>query len=177
VTTFQNGNPLTITDTNSGGIYGFTGNGAVENAQFCPGMGVANLATSGSLYQRVVSGLNGGHGMLNGSAPSSMPNCSGNAVLGKEPMIGGATDFGNMGPGVNVLGPGQQDWDISIFKTTKVGGIREDATLQFRTEFYNAFNHPNFALPVTNAASGAFGQVSASSVNPRLIQFALKYAF
>jgi hypothetical protein len=168
VTTFQDGNPLTITDTRSGGIYGFTANGAVENAQFCPGMGVANIATSGSLYQRVVNGLNAGPGMLNGTTQH---------VLCSEPVIGGATDFGNMGPGVNVLGPGQQDWDISIFKTTKVGGIREDATLQFRTEFYNAFNHPIFALPVTNAASGAFGQVSASSVNPRLIQFALKYAF
>ena len=41
-------------------------------------------------------------------------------------------------------GPDQSNWDISIAKTTKVGGLREDATLEFRTEFFNTFNHPQF---------------------------------
>ena len=36
---------------------------------------------------------------------------------------------------------------MALVKTTKVGGLREDATLQFRTEFFNAFNHPQFNNP------------------------------
>jgi hypothetical protein len=60
---------------------------------------------------------------------------------------------------------------------TKVGGLREDATLQFRTEFFNAFNHAQFNNPAVNVALGSFGQITSTSVNPRLIQFALKYAF
>jgi hypothetical protein len=67
---------------------------------------------------------------------------------------------------------------MSLTKTTKVGGIREDATLQFRTEFFNTFNHPQFSNPaVVDVSKSTFGQITTTSVNPRLIQFALKYAF
>jgi hypothetical protein len=67
---------------------------------------------------------------------------------------------------------------MSLVKTTRVGGIREDATLQFRTEFFNAFNHTQFSNPaVTDVSKGTFGQITSTSVNPRLIQFALKYLF
>jgi hypothetical protein len=59
-----------------------------------------------------------------------------------------------------------------------VGGINENATLVFRTEFFNAFNHAQFNNPVSVADSAAtFGQITSLSVNPRLIQFALKYVF
>jgi len=67
---------------------------------------------------------------------------------------------------------------MSLTKTTKVGGIHEDATLQFRTEFFNTFNHPQFSSPaVVDISKGTFGQITTTSVNPRLIQFGLKYAF
>jgi hypothetical protein len=89
---------------------------------------------------------------------------------------GGSAGIGPAGLGT-ALGPGQDNWDISLAKRRTVGGIREDATLQFRAEFFNAFNHPQFANPTTNVVSAAFGQITRSSVNPRLIQFALKYAF
>jgi len=46
----------------------------------------------------------------------------------------------------------------------------------FRTEFFNAFNHPQFSNPGTSI-TGAFGAITSASVNPRLIQFALKYVF
>ena len=81
-----------------------------------------------------------------------------------------------------ILGPGQFNWDISLIKTTKVGGLREDATLQFRTEFFNAFNHAQFSNPNAGNSSSDIsianvGQITSTSVNPRLIQFALKYIF
>jgi hypothetical protein len=49
--------------------------------------------------------------------------------------------------------------------------------VEVRTEFFNAFNHPQFGNPAANVALGSFGQIGATSVNPRLIQFALKYVF
>jgi hypothetical protein len=72
-----------------------------------------------------------------------------------------------------VLGPAQDDWDLTLTKTFK---IKESQTLQFRTESFNVFNHSQFSVPTTTAASGA-GVISTTSVNPRLMQFALKYLF
>jgi hypothetical protein len=67
---------------------------------------------------------------------------------------------------------------MTLTKTTKVGGIREDGTIQFRTEFFNAFNHPQFNNPaVVDVSKSNAGVITTTSVNPRLIQFALKYSF
>src|SRR4030095_13173630 len=97
--------------------------------------------------------------------------------------IGNGTDFGNTGVGI-VRGPGQANFDFSISKETP---INENQKIQFRTEFFNLFNHPQFAL--TTGAAGInnqslyansaalFGVITGTSVNPRLIQFALRYQF
>jgi hypothetical protein len=53
---------------------------------------------------------------------------------------GKATACGNSGLGI-LLGPGQFNWDASLIKTTK---FTERQTLQFRAEFFNLFNHPQF---------------------------------
>jgi hypothetical protein len=66
-----------------------------------------------------------------------------------------------------------------------VGGLNEAASLEFRAEFFNAFNHPQFANPgssltrdpKTQLPTGSFGLIQATSVAPRLIQFGLKYIF
>ena len=76
-----------------------------------------------------------------------------------------------------VTGPGQFNTDFSLGKVTTVGGIREDGALAFRVEFYNAFNHPQFANPGTTLGSSTFGVITLTSVAPRLIQFGLKYVF
>jgi hypothetical protein len=86
------------------------------------------------------------------------------------------TDFGNTRRGI-LFGPGQDNWDIALGKSTVVGGLREDARLEFRTEFFNAFNHAQFANPGTAVGTASFGIINATSVTPRLIQFALKYVF
>ena len=58
-----------------------------------------------------------------------------------------------------------------------MGGLREDAELLFRVEFYNAFNHPQFNNPCTVFGTASFGKITQTSVAPRLIQFGLKYVF
>lgn len=161
VTTIQDGTPLTINDGSGATVYGLTN----SRAQMCPGTTYAGIATSGDMTSRL-GGASGGPGYLNRSAFCTPPS------------IGGGTGYGNSGVGV-ILGPGQFDWDVSLAKTTTVGGITERATLQFRAEFFNLFNHPQFSNPVgldVNSAA-SFGQITSMSVNPRLIQFALKYAF
>jgi hypothetical protein len=55
--------------------------------------------------------------------------------------------------------------------------IREGQSLQFRSEFFNAFNHAQFSNPTTVASAPNFGQISTTSVSPRIIQLALKYLF
>ena len=72
---------------------------------------------------------------------------------------------------------GINNFDFAIFKRT---AITEGTRLEFRTEFFNLFNHPQFGFPGTNFVSGgtnSFGQVSSQANNPRLIQFALKFVF
>jgi Carboxypeptidase regulatory-like domain/TonB-dependent Receptor Plug Domain len=162
VFTIQDGTPLTITDGTGGSIF-FGGQGANSTAQICPGMTYANLLTSGSLTQRVAGGLTpGGVGYLTKAG-----------VLCAVPTIGNGTGFGNMGGGA-VLGPGQNNWDMSLAKSFT---IREGQSLQFRSEYFNTFNHAQFSNPTTVASAPNFGQISTTSVSPRIIQLALKFLF
>src|SRR5262245_22372239 len=99
-----------------------------------------------------------------------------------NPGITCGTLFGNSGTGI-IRAPGQCNFDLSILKTTR---ITQRHTVQFRAEFLNAFNHPQFTNPhfgqgaiyaLPNFAAGNFGQITSTSVNPRIIQLALKYSF
>jgi hypothetical protein len=98
------------------------------------------------------------------------------------PALGGtpttATGFTSFSRIPLVIGANSTGWGNS-----GIGGTHEDSQLQFRVEFYNLFNHPQFtspgsASPATTAYnSPSFGQITSTSVNPRLIQLALKYVF
>jgi hypothetical protein len=160
VTVAQNGFPQTITDANAGNIYG---NVQTSTANYAAGMTKANVATSGSVEQRLGGALSA-NGWYNKAAFAPV-------------LSSGANGYGNSGYG-SVLSPGQFNWDISLIKTTKVGGINENAILVFRSEFFNAFNHAQFNAPASNdVTAGTFGVINSASVSPRLIQFALKYVF
>jgi hypothetical protein len=65
-------------------------------------------------------------------------------------------------------------FDFSIFKEFQV---REGSRLQFRAEFFNSTNTPNFVAPNTQVDTAAGGRVTATANSPRQIQFALKYNF
>jgi hypothetical protein len=79
--------------------------------------------------------------------------------------------FGNAGS--NILNTdGIINSDLAIHKSFKLG---EHQSLQFRTEFFNAFNHPNFGAPsATVLAPATFGRIFAAGP-AREIQFGLKY--
>jgi hypothetical protein len=49
--------------------------------------------------------------------------------------------------------------------------------LVLRGEFFNTFNTPQFANPGTSADSSNFGVITSTSVNPRIVQLALKFVF
>jgi hypothetical protein len=80
--------------------------------------------------------------------------------------------FGNSGRNI-LTGPAYRDVSLSMIKESR---IREGLTLQFRAEFFNAFNHTNFDLPDIFLGSPTFGQV-LSAESPRRIQFGLKLIF
>jgi len=80
--------------------------------------------------------------------------------------------------GRNILrADGSNNFDLSVFRRFPVGALREDAYLEFRAEFFNAFNSPQFAPPISNFSNRNFGQVVSTANTERQIQFALKLVF
>jgi hypothetical protein len=109
-----------------------------------------------------------------------------NSVPGCVPLTG----IGLLGGGPSQIpGPGFHRLDFSAFKDFQ---LSERFRLQFRSEFFNIFNHPNFNAPgfggngvvaisgATNFTSTNFGQIGSTRDapnDPRQIQFALKLYF
>ncbi|HVH71214.1 MAG TPA: TonB-dependent receptor [Candidatus Dormibacteraeota bacterium] len=101
----------------------------------------------------------------------------------------GACTFANLGGVSQVAGPGFHRLDFSLFKDFP---FNEKRKLQFRTEMFNIFNHPNFNAPgfggngvvaiggSTNWTNNNFGRIGSTRdapYDPRQIQFALKVLF
>jgi hypothetical protein len=116
----------------------------------------------------------GANGPILGSPAGCMP------IAANSPLILGSAGSGS------TVGPGFHRFDFSTFKNFP---IHEAISLQFRAEFFNIFNHPNFNAPnfggngvtaiggsgnYTNAAFGRIGSTRDAPFDPRQIQFALK---
>ena len=90
--------------------------------------------------------------------------------------------FGNMGRN-SIRGPGVHKWDASLFKNFRLG--EHGRNLQFRSEFFNVFNHASFAQPATSLTTTATGvspllnnfAVITGTRDARVLQFALKLSF
>ncbi|HSB10172.1 MAG TPA: hypothetical protein VLM38_11860 [Blastocatellia bacterium] len=122
-----------------------------------------------------------------------IPSSKGTAIAGLVPPgspLG--TDIGNVGRNV-LRGPRQSNVDFSVIRRLP---ISESKNIEIRAEFFNLFNHVNFANPSGNfnavppgridrntgqianpADLGDFGRINSTSNNPRLIQLALKLNF
>jgi hypothetical protein len=78
----------------------------------------------------------------------------------------------------DLVGPSFKNVDFSVAKDF---GLTENTKLQFRSEFFNFFNHTNYGNPVNDFLSGAFGTITQTAngglYQGRQIQFALKVMF
>jgi carboxypeptidase family protein/TonB-dependent receptor-like protein len=152
VTTIQTGQRLSIYYTNGPNVYGITSN----YAQLASGCTPGQVATSGPIQHRLKNYIN-------------------TSCVGTPPVVGDdgkATAFGDTRPGI-LRGPDQNNSDIALVKRTAI----ERVNLEFRTEFFNAFNHTQFANPNTTGPSPTLGWVTQTAVAARIIQFGLKLNF
>ena len=109
-----------------------------------------------------------------GTSPGVLDVCSagvddGTCVFGQQPL----NDFGNVRP-MSLRGPGYEQVDMSVFKTFPVW--REEH-LDFRADFFNAFNIASYNAPDNTVTDANFGAISGTNSTERHIQLSLKYAF
>ena len=96
----------------------------------------------------------------------------------REPRLG---SFGNAG--VSFLrGPGVNNWDVAVSKTFSLWS--EQRFVNFRTEFFNAWNHTQFSGLDTTARYDPAGQqvnptfgAFTSARTPRIIQLSARIVF
>jgi len=184
ILTAMSGLPVDIEDTGAGSLYGLA-NGANPLAR--PSL-VAGM-TCKNATQDVPAGY-----FFNPTVFARPLVQKGQAI----PSSGGiatasaaGTDIGDVGRNC-LRGPRQVNLDFSL---AKLFPVSESETFEFRAEFFNLFNHPNFANPISNLNAlvasagfidpttgqvlnaGNFGRMISTSSNPRIIQFALKFTF
>jgi hypothetical protein len=114
-----------------------------------------------------------------GSVESKLNNYFNASCFEGPPIVGSdgiATAFGNSATGI-VDGPGQANLDFTLSKTVVLRWPVENSSLQFRAEFFNALNHPQFGNPDANFSSPTFGVISSTAVNARVGQLAMKFMF
>jgi hypothetical protein len=112
----------------------------------------------------------------NGAGPQTVAewfdtNCFTTDAL-SQALANGAPRFGNSGRNI-LYGPGLQQWDVSFIKRNQ---LTERVGLDFRAEFFNLFNHPNFGTPGAAVGTSTAGQITSAGT-PRDIQFGLKLRF
>ncbi len=131
-----------------------------------------NLSASGDRANiGLVNGNNLERPNISGS-PNNGPKIAGEWFNTAVFSLPAAFTFGN-NPRNSVLGPGFVNLDTSLQKQWP---LRESMNLQFRVDAYNTLNHPNFNLPGRTFGASNFGVIS-SALDPREMQFALKFEF
>jgi hypothetical protein len=185
VSTFQSGTPITVFDGSTFTLQDLDGINGTNFATLAPGATLASAVTSGSIGSRLGSYLN-----LSAFTPGG--NCVNNQNVVVPCQISGAPNPAAVGAAIGNVGrntfrgPFQENWDLSITKNTKV---TEATSVDFRAEFFNAFNHPVFSGPqsggfgsatgnlgLVNIANGSSAILSTAN-RPRIIQFAMKFNF
>jgi hypothetical protein len=166
ITIFQSGSPFSVTDSTAGSAFLGPGLAALTlGGTLAPGGSIAAGLTSGDIHSRV------NNGYLNPANFTTAPALA--AALGGD---GSVTVFGNLGRNI-YRGPHQQNWDFSLIKNFQ---ITDRNQLRFTTDFFNIWNHANFANPAINdvgTIGGPFGRIFSTVGNPRLIQLSLRWAF
>jgi hypothetical protein len=167
IATLQSGLPFSILDSAAGTLYGPAT--LFATGSMAPGETLADARRSGSVSSRVNEFFNTSAFVPGPFVPD------GGLIDGRYPVSGGGgTVFGNLGRNI-LRGPDQQNFDIAAVKTTP---ITDRVKLVFRWEVFNVLNRPNFANPSNDVSTpSTFGVISALTVNPRIMQYALKLEF
>jgi hypothetical protein len=156
VAAVQSGTALTIAYTNANNVFGIS----EDRAQLTGACMKSQLVSTGPIGAKLNDYFN-------------------KACFASPPIIGAdgiGTGFGNSGTGI-VDGPSQANLDFAVTKSVFVSWPREKSSFEFRAEFFNAFNHPQFSNPDTNFSSPTFGVISSTAVNARVGQLALRFSF
>jgi len=156
VITIQSGTALTIADTNAQNVFGIS----EDRAQLTGSCIRDQLIKGGSIESKL-------NAYFNATCFSAPP------VIGADGL---GTAFGNSATGL-IDGPPQANIDLAISKSVMLSWPREECELQFRAEFYNVLNHPQFANPDANFTSPTFGVITSTSVNARVGQLAIRLKF
>jgi hypothetical protein len=182
IASFQSGNPFTFFSENNSGEL----NNYLDRPNVVGPIQVFSNVRQQETFSPSSNGVNGsclpgpvtGHFLIN---PTNLVCSVGSPIgLPADPLLtpGGVPlfTFGNLSRNA-LRGPGINNWDISILKDIQ---FTESRYLEFRSEFFNAFNHVQFYSPTlqdgTIGGDSLFGQIS-SDRGPRVIQFALKMYF
>jgi len=181
----MSGLPIDIVDSGAGSLYGLNAPSALARPNYAPGAS-RDTATSNITAEYFFNPLTFARPMV--LSGQLIPSSNGTAIASAN-----GTDLGNVGRN-NLRGPRQINVDFSIIKHFPIG---EYKNIELRAEFFNLFNHVNFANPISdfNAVSssggsidlrtgqiipgnaGDFGRIISTSNNPRIIQFALKFNY
>ena len=157
----------------------------------------ASLAANNNYYSQVLPLFLGGptgcqvnqYGPSCLAAPTPTPPCAQATAAACEFDVGQEFEF-STGQRNMFRGPAFFNADAALMKATRLP-FWEGARLSFGVQAYNVLNHPNFGLPVNNAASPEFGQIlntvsSPTSIygsflggdgSPRLIQLKAQISF
>ena len=122
----------------------------------------SSLAANNNYFSQVIPQFLGGADTCH--VTSAGPNCFSSAA---EFNVGGEPGF-TTGQKNIFRGPRYIDADAALMKFTKIPGW-ESARLGIGVQAFNVFNHPNFGLPVNNAASPNFGEILSTVGSPTSI--------
>ncbi|HEV2401825.1 MAG TPA: TonB-dependent receptor [Candidatus Sulfotelmatobacter sp.] len=173
VTIFQTGLPFSIYDSSAGTAFLGQGSTPLLGASLVPGASIGTGLAGGSVKQRAANGY------LVPTAFQPAPLVDPTDCANDPNFCG--TGFGDLGRNI-YHGPFQQNWDVSFLKHFKVG---EHNDIRFAADFFNLWNHTNFANPtvtdieayLASPTNSPFGKIVQTNGNPRLIQFSLRWAF
>jgi len=175
ITILQSGTPFSVIDSGAGSAFIGPGLTTTLGGQLAPGGSIAAGKTSGDIHSRLNSYLN-----INNftTAPLLYPFDPANPATTCDPATNSnfcTTNFGDLGRNI-YRGPHQQNWDFSLIKNFHLG---ERQALRFTTDFFNIWNHANFANPAQSDVENpsTFSRITQTVGTPRLIQFSLRYAF
>jgi hypothetical protein len=134
----------------------------VSDQQVCSDLGIYKI-TNGILYLPSQYWLAGATpGTTLGANPAMLTNPAAGS-LGDHPLRSNACSGARF---TNI--------DMNFVKKTR---IREGMTFEFRAEFFNIFNHPNFSIPSGNINNANFGILTGTIGSPREIQFNARINF